>query len=232
MASIHLFGGEKGGVGKSLVCRTAVQYHLDNKLEVSVFDTDRSNPDVRRIYGDAAKCRVAVFSEGEKYEDKANQIYNTALKKRVLCNLPAQVMIPVRNWFENNELLDIAAEDGVTFYQWFVIDGGYDSLNLLGKSLEYFGAAVPHIVVKNNGKTDDWEAFEQDDDLQALLDANKAIVIEFPKFIGSVERNRLDAENMTFAAAREDKKFGSISRQRVKKFLREAYTAFEASGVF
>jgi hypothetical protein len=232
VADIHLFGGEKGGVGKSLVCRAAVQYHLDNDLDVSVFDTDRSNPDVRRIYGTAAKCRVAVFSEGEKYEDKANQIYNAALKKRVLCNLPAQVMIPVRNWFENNELLEIAAEDKVSFYQWFVSDGGYDSLNLLGKSLEVFGPSVKHIVVKNNGKTDDWEAFEQDDNLQALLSEHKAVVVDFPKFIGSVERNRIDGENMTFAKAREDKKFGSISRQRVKKFLREAYAAFEEAGVF
>ncbi|PSB68587.1 hypothetical protein C7B61_00160 [filamentous cyanobacterium CCP1] len=232
MADIHLFGGEKGGVGKSLVCRAAVQYHLDNKLDVSVFDTDRSNPDVRRIYGDAAKCRVAVFSEGEKYEDKANQIYNAALKKRVLCNLPAQVMIPVRNWFENNELLEIAAEDGVRFYQWFVSDGGYDSLNLLGKSMESLGPTVQHIMVKNYGKSDDWEAFEQDEALQALLVEQKAIIVNFPKFIGSVERNRMDSENMTFAQAREDKQLGSISRQRVKKFLREAYAAFEEVGVF
>ena len=232
MADIHLFGGEKGGVGKSLVCRAAVQFHLDNKLDISVFDTDRSNPDVRRIYGEAANCRVAVFSEGEKYEDKANQIYNAALKKRVLCNLPAQVMIPVRNWFENNELLEIAAEDDVSFYQWFVSDGGYDSLHLLSKSVESFGPTVRHIMVKNYGKTDDWEAFEQDEALQAMLTTHKVIVVDFPKFIGSVERNRIDSENMTFGQARDDKKFGSISRQRVKKFLREAYATFEEVGVF
>jgi hypothetical protein len=32
--------------------------------------------------------------------------------------------------------------------------------------------------------------------------------------------------------ARSSKKFGSISRQRVKRFLREAYAVFEGAGVF
>jgi hypothetical protein len=115
MADVHLFGGEKGGIGKSFVCRTAIQYLLDLEEVFALFDTDRSNPDVRRIYNEAG-CRVAVFSEGERYEDKANAIYNAALEKRVLVNLPAQVFIPVKEWFERNELLSIAPDDGVKFF--------------------------------------------------------------------------------------------------------------------
>lgn len=26
---VHLFGGDKGGVGKTFVCRTCIQYYLD-----------------------------------------------------------------------------------------------------------------------------------------------------------------------------------------------------------
>jgi hypothetical protein len=168
MADVHLFGGEKGGIGKSFVCRTAIQYLLDRDEVFALFDTDRSNPDVRRIYNEAG-CRVAVFSEGERYEDKANAIYNAALEKRVLVNLPAQVFIPVKEWFERNELLSIANDDGVKFFYWFVCDGGYDSLKLLGKSLEFFKSDVPHILVKNWGKCDDWEPLENDDYLQSLM---------------------------------------------------------------
>ena len=231
MRAIHLFGGEKGGVGKSMVCRAAIQYLLDQQDSFAVFDTDRSNPDVRRIYG-AIGCRVAVFSEGEKYEDKANAIYNTALEKKVLVNLPAQVFIPVKDWFERNELLTIAQEDGVEFYYWFVCDGGYDSLKLLAKSLSQFRKDVPHIVVKNWGKCDDWEPLETDEQLQGLLSEYQAKVIDFPKFIGNADRNTIDAESLTFAQAREYTQFGSISRQRVKRFLREAYAAFEAAEAF
>ena len=231
MADIHFFGGEKGGVGKSFVCRAAIQYLLDREEVFAVFDTDRSNPDVRRIYQETG-CRVAVFSEGEKYEDKANSIYNTALEKRVLVNLPAQVFIPVKEWFERNELLSIASDDGVKFFYWFVCDGGYDSLKLLGKSLEFFKSDVSHILVKNLGKCDDWEPLENDDYLQSLMAQYEVKVIDFPKFIGNADRNAIDAASLTFGEAREYKQFGSIGRQRVKRFLREAKEVFESAGVF
>jgi hypothetical protein len=230
MADIHLFGGEKGGVGKSFVCRAVIQYHLDNDVSFTVFDTDRSNPDVKRIYQDA-NCRVAVFSEGEKYEDTANAIYNAALEKRVIVNLPAQVFIPVKDWFEKNELLAVAAEDGVSFFYWFVCDGGYDSLKLLAKSLSYFQSDVAHILVKNWGKCDDWEPLDNDERLQSLIEKYKVKVIDFPKFIGNADRNAIDARSWTFGEARESQEFGSISRQRVKRFLREAYEAIEVAGV-
>lgn len=228
---LYLFGGEKGGIGKSFVCRTAVQYHLDNDIPFSPFDTDRSNPDVMRIY-QSAGCKLAIFSEGERYEDAANVLYNAALKKRVLVNLPAQVLIPMRDWIDKNELSTIAEEDGIAFHHIFVSDGGYDSLSLFNRSLDYFGAFMPHVFVKNLGRCDDWSGFEQDEELQARIQAYNVTVMEFPKFIGTADRNYIDAESLTFAKARELKKFGSISRQRVKSFLRSSYEAFEKAGVF
>ena len=36
MANIHLIGGEKGGVGKSLVARILAQYLIDKELPSSV----------------------------------------------------------------------------------------------------------------------------------------------------------------------------------------------------
>ena len=46
MATIHWGDGEKGGVGKSLVVRTLIQYHLDRNKPFVAVETDRSNPDV------------------------------------------------------------------------------------------------------------------------------------------------------------------------------------------
>ncbi len=64
MATIHLGDGEKGGVGKSLVVRTLIQYHLDRTLPFVAVETDRSNPDVAGIY--KGLCQYAVFTENEK----------------------------------------------------------------------------------------------------------------------------------------------------------------------
>lgn len=232
MATIHFFGGEKGGVGKSFVCRTAVQYHLDTAQSCVLIETDRSNPDVKRIYGDHCPTQVAIFSESEKHEDAANSIYNTALTNRVLVNLPAQAFIPLKQWFLVNDVFTIAADDGVEFYLWFILDGGYDSYKLLKQSLAHFGAQLPHIVVQNSGKCEEWDSLTADTELQALLKANHARRLTFPKFIGTSHRNQIDAASLTFAAARQHPEFGAIGRQRVKRFLSEAYAAFETTGVF
>ncbi len=229
---INLFGGEKGGVGKSLVCRTAIQYNLDKGEDFEVFETDRSNPDIKRIYGSVVPCKLSIFSEGEKYEDSANQIFNTAEEKRVLVNLPAQVQPALKKFFNDNEIFDIAPEIGINFNIWFVSDGGYDSLNLLHKSLEYFQDNAKHIVVQNYGRSEDWDAFRKEESLQELIKKYDASIIKFPKFLGSVVKNSIDKLSLPFSEALEYKAFGAIERQRVKKFLREAYQAFESVGVF
>ena len=78
MADIHLFGGEKGGVGKSFVCKTAIAYHLKREIDCVPFDADRSNADVLRSYGEAAGVQTAILSEGEDFDTAANAIFNTA----------------------------------------------------------------------------------------------------------------------------------------------------------
>ena len=39
MANIHLIGGEKGGVGKSLVARVLAQYLIDHGAKIEVWNT-------------------------------------------------------------------------------------------------------------------------------------------------------------------------------------------------
>jgi hypothetical protein len=232
MPAIHLFGGEKGGVGKSFVCRTAISYLLKKEIEFVAFDADRSNPDVMRIYGPLTGCEGAVFSEGEKYEDTANGIFNAAMNQRVLVNLPAQSLIPLKAWIEKNELFDLAADSGVEFVSWFVSDCGYDSLKLFGQSLDFFGDRARHIFVANYGMTEDWESLKKDKALMQRLRDPNVKVLKFPKLLGNYGRNQIDALCLTFEAAAENDDFGAISRQRVKSFLRKAFEQFDELGVF
>ncbi|MEO0374132.1 MAG: hypothetical protein AAF329_05775 [Cyanobacteria bacterium P01_A01_bin.17] len=232
MADLHKFGGEKGGVGKSFVARTVAAYCLHHQLPFVAFDTDRSNPDLMRIYGKKIDVKFGIFSEGTKFEDSANSIYETAIEQRVLCNLPAQVMPAIKGWVENNDLLALAQQDGVRFILWFVLDGGFDSLQLLSRSLRYFKGAITHVVIKNFGTGgDDWEPFLSDEALQQQIVEYGARVIDFPRFMGNSTRNTLDRENLTFAEALTYKGFSSLEKQRVRKFLKESYRSLEKANV-
>lgn len=229
---VLLVHNPKGGVGKSVVCRTAIQFALDRQHPFCAFDTDRNNPDCYRIYKSELPMKLGIFSESSKHEDSANAIFNEATRQDVIVNLPAQVHQPLKDWFDKNDLLALAAEIDLTFHFCFVTDSGYDSLNLLHKTFETYQDRVRYTIVRNHGKADDFDALEAHEPIQELAATYHAAFLDFPKLEGSVGRNRLDAESLSFSAALDSPSFGLIEKQRIKKFLREAYHAFDEAGVF
>jgi hypothetical protein len=54
LSRVHLIGGEKGGVGKSMVSRLMAQYFIDHQIPFVGFDTDRSHGSLLRFYADYA----------------------------------------------------------------------------------------------------------------------------------------------------------------------------------
>ena len=229
MATIHLVDGEKGGVGKSLVTKTMIQYNLDRSLPFVAIETDRSNPDVAGIYKDI--CKLAVLSEDEKQADKADRIFETATKKTVIVSLPSQVHRAVTAWIEQNELLRLADEYQVNFVKWFVCNGEYDSVKLFVASLECYEDQITHVLVKNFGLCDEWSLVEEDESLQDLLTKYRVKVIDFPK-LAYRERCTIDRKRLRFDDAREYQEFGILGKQRVVNFLKAAYASFDSTGVW
>lgn len=234
MADIHLFGGEKGGVGKSFVCRTAIDYHLEREIDCVPFDSDRTNPDVLKIYRSKAGARGAIFSESPRHVDSANAIINTALDedRRVLVNLSGNSLTPLLNWLKGSSFVDVAEQEGCTFYSWFVCSGGPDSLRMFSESVEAFDHRVQHVFVKNFGMTEDWESFDRDKPLQKLIKKRDIAVIDFPPFIGNYHRNQVKNLGLSFIEAGERDDFRSVGRQRAKSFLIDAFKEFDRVGIF
>lgn len=64
MSSLNFIGGEKGGVGKSVVARALAQYFIDNNRDFVGFDTDRSHTTFTRFYADFASPVIVDSYEG------------------------------------------------------------------------------------------------------------------------------------------------------------------------
>ena len=229
MATAHLVDGEKGGVGKSFVARTMVQYRLDRDLPFVAVETDRSNADVANVY--KGLCKYAVFTEDEKHADKADRIFEMAIENPVIVSLPSQVHRAMKDWFERNDLIKLGQSHGVSFCKWFVCNGEYDSVKLFINSVNSYDDKVTHILVKNLGLCDEWEQVDEDEELQKLLKKHKIHVINFPK-LSYRERYIINKNRLTFAEAREYKEFSVMAQQRVVNFLKAAYAAFDSAGVW
>ena len=229
MSTIHLPTGEKGGVGKTIVTRTMIQYGLDRNFPFTAVETDRSNPDVARVYKDI--CKYAIFSEDEKQLDKADSIFEYAIDKPVIVSLPSQVHRAVSNWIDRNDLFEIGSLYKVDFCNWFVCNGRFDSVKLLIASINHYQNRMTHILVRNWGVCDDWSQVEQDLDLQKLIKKYRVKIIDFPK-LEHKEAYLIDKNRLNFAEARKHKDFTILGKQRVTNFLNSAYAAFDSTGVW
>src|SRR5271169_580352 len=128
MNKIHLIGGEKGGVGKSVVARVVAQYLIDHDIPFLGFDTDRSHGSLLRFYADYASPVVV-----DRYEslDAIVEAASEDPDKRILVDLAAQTHDPLVKWMDESGVLEMADEAGVQIHYWHVMDAGRDSVDLL-----------------------------------------------------------------------------------------------------
>jgi hypothetical protein len=231
MANIHLIGGEKGGVGKSVVAQVLAQYFIDRNLPFIGFDTDRSHGSLLRFYTPFASPVVV-----DRYES-LDLIIEAAIEnpeKRILVDLAAQTHDALVRWMDESGVLEMASEGGYTMTYWHVMDSGKDSVDLLRKRLDSFGPRLRHVMVLNQLRGENFELLEQSG-LRDSAFALGAKIIPLKRLHETVI-NKIDAGNTNFWSARNRSEndpngLGILERQRVKMWLNHAYEQIDSVGV-
>jgi len=230
-SAIHLIGGEKGGVGKSLVSRLLAQHFIDRGVAFTGFDTDRSHGALMRFYAGYASPVLV-----DRYE-ALDAIVESAVAtpgQRVLVDLAAQTHAPLVQWMDDSGVLDLAAESGLKVNYWHVMDAGRDSVDLLERLLDRFGPRLDYVLVLNQLRGDDFGQLEHSGQLTRALSLG-ARVIRLKHLQDAVLR-KIDATDSSFWAARqasgnEGPKLGLMERQRLKLWLGHVAAEFIAAGV-
>lgn len=231
MTNIHLIGGEKGGVGKSLVARVLAQYFIDKTIPFMGFDTDRSHGALTRFYQEfAAQVDATDYESLDVIVEAAAE--NPGL--RILVDLAAQTHTPMVKWMDDSGVLETVTELGLHLAYWHVMDCGKDSVDLLKKLVDRFGTRLSYVLVLNQIRGETFEIFEQSGLKDRLLGLN-AKVITLRKLhepvitkIDAVSSSFWAAQNHTAKAANS---LGLLERQRVKVWLRNVYDQLDTVGV-
>ena len=228
MSSIHFIGGEKGGVGKSLTSRLLAQYMIDQQIPFLGFDTDRSHGALLRFYEGFAS--PVVLDKREAF-DVVVEAATENPERRILVDLAAQTHEPLVQWIDDAGVIELAQELGVTLTYWHVMDAGKDSVDLLGKLLDRFGASLQYVLVRNQVRGGDFAVLDQSG-LQDKAMALGAKVITLKKLHEGVV-NKIDADSSSFwkATQSEPGGLGLMDRQRLKMWLRDAYREIESAGI-
>jgi hypothetical protein len=222
MAKIHFIGGEKGGVGKSLMARVLAQYFIDREQPFIGFDTDRSHGALMRFYSGYASPVVV-----DRYE-ALDSIMEAAVAdpaRRILVDLAAQTHEPLVRWMDDSGVLNLADETGVAIQYWHVMDTGKDSVDLLRRLLDRFGTGLRYVLVRNHVRGSDFGVLEQSGEQARALGLG-AKIVSIKKLHDSAI-NRIDAASSSFWNAKNADNpvagLGMMDRQRVKMWLRDIY---------
>lgn len=223
MSRIHFIGGEKGGVGKSVMSRLLAQYYIDREVPFMAFDADRSHGAMLRYYGDYSQ--PVDISSFESIDQIVEQTLESG--RVAIVDLAAQVTSSLDDWAEQSGVLELADETGLGMTLWHVMDDGSDSLMLLKRLLDLYGNVPDYVLVRNRGRGSDFSAFDASD-IARQADGAGAQLMDLPALHAPTMR-KIDHISASFWAAANNKDtsigptLGILERQRVRTWLNRGY---------
>ncbi len=231
MSKIHFMGGEKGGVGKSVLSRLLAQYYIDRKVAFKVFDADLSHGAMMRYYSDYSEpVDITRF-------DNADSIAEHTIEAGVdtIVDLAAQAARPLNQWVKETGLPELADEIGLKLFFWHVMDDGADSLQLLNQLLDDYGEHAEVVIACNYGRGNDFSHL-QDPKIVRKIEDVQARVIDIPALHAPAMR-KIDHISASFWAAANNSDsslgptLGLLERQRVKTWVQKTYAQFDRLGL-
>ena len=227
MSQIHFIGGEKGGVGKSVVARALAQYFIDRHVNFAGIDADTSHNVLARYYAHHTQTiDLTQFSSTDQIMDRA-----LGAERQVLVDLPAQSSRQLKQWMHAGGILSFAREMGVALKFWHVTDGGFDSVQQLHSLTQEFGDTIDYVVVKNEGRSGDFTQFEESEVRQSLEQLN-ASIITLPE-LHAATMYKIDSKGSSFWAAvhsnAAELSLSPMESQRTKMWLDKTYFGLQSA---
>ena len=224
---IHLIGGEKGGVGKSLMARLLAQYFIDHSIPFIGFDSDRSHGALMRFYGGYSS---PVLTDRYESLDAIVEAATERPERRILVDLASQTQQSLTNWMDESQLLEVAPELGLRIRYWHVMDAGKDSVDLLKRLFDQYGDRLSYVVVQNQVRGAEFDILHGSGLLERARGLNAGLLtirrLYEPTMI------KIDAHSSSFWAAtlpeeQGGARLGILERTRFRTWLKSAYEAIE-----
>ncbi len=223
MSTIHVIGGEKGGVGKSVCARLLSQYFLDEGQKYLGLDADQSHATLSRFYGE--------FTQAVQLDEfeSSDSIIEAAVEDdiNILLDLPAQSERFLDRWLEESGVLELCQEMEIPLAYWYMLDDGTDSADLLNRFLDKYHGKLHCIVVKNLGRGSNFEAIDR---LTTNLGSG-VIATQLPA-LHPATMNKIDKLSFSFWGAQNIRGTNTphlslMERQRTKVWMNKAYAALQ-----
>ena len=226
MGRMHLVGGEKGGVGKSMVAKLLAQFFVDRAIGWAGFDTDRVPGTFARCYGDFVQ-HVDIGRAAQI--DLAVEALESGTEE-VVVDLASQSGIDLWRWIDTGQVIEFMDQLRHAVWFWHVIDGSHDSVLLTDGLLDRLAGRARVVCVRNHGRGRHFGLFDEAK-LQRRIEREGGVVLDLPE-LHPDSMYKMDAYDKSFWAAAHNDDPGQgpcltlMERQRAKVFVRGVHAAF------
>lgn len=226
MSRVHFVGGEKGGVGKSVLGRLLCQWCVDHGAVWSALDADPAQG--KLLSGCGARAHAVELSSFRS----ADRILELALgsEREVVVDLPAHSRAALSRWLRESDAFALAEERDVRLVFWCVTDGGFDSVSGLERLVHELPATVEVVVVRNRRWAPEFVHLE-DSPLATLLAERGARSIDLPALDPSlmyrVEERKVSWTKLLTESPSAPEALSPMARQRLALWLGKASAELE-----
>jgi len=231
--TIFYVGGGKGGVGKSMVSTTLVQFLIDkygSGKAIHLIETDESNPDVGRIYKGKIPVSNAILDENGKGWILMSRIIENSSDTLFVVNSAARSNMGIR---KNGRNFTAVLENGRVPYHFVTLwpmNRQKDSVGLLEDFLNHvsFGPVYP---IRNEyfGEPDEFTLYAKYLGESKLLGSRVTKTLDFPALADIIAEDFYTG-GRTIPETADN--LGAFAEQSFLSWRNQAYEMFEGSGAF
>src|SRR5215468_1687964 len=143
--AVVLIGGDKGGVGKTMVARTLLDYFAHHQLRVRAFDTEVPRGTLKRFHPDVTDVvDINHVPDQMRIFDTINSTEATVS----LIDVRAGLLSPTLRALRNIGFIEAAKKGHITFVVFHILGPSIASLDEIAETAAYLGDAK-YFMVKN-----------------------------------------------------------------------------------
>jgi len=175
--ALILVGADKGGVGKTTVARTLLDYFAAHHVPTRAFDTEVPKGTLKRFHNDVSEVVDATAVADQM---RIIDTLSTTDATVTIVDVRAGLMSPTLRALRDIGFLDAVKKGQITFVVFHILGSSIASLNEIEETAP-FTADAKYFLVKNyinNTSFFDWDQATQTAYFKKLRDA---VVINIPK---------------------------------------------------
>jgi hypothetical protein len=201
--AVILIGADKGGVGKTTVARTLLDYFADRQVRARAFDTEVPKGTLKRFHSDVTEIVDMNYVPDQM---RIFDTVNSADASVSLIDVRAGLLSPTLHALRNIGFIEAAKKGDITFVVFHILGPSIASLDEIVETAAYLGGGK-YFMVKNfinNTHFFEWDEATHASYFKQLPDAIEMTVPKLPEMAAE----QVDLASVPFATFIANKKQG------------------------